>query len=118
MIFLHEEHHVCESMPGQNGKPMKYYHLIIWYKKSKEGPQQYFSNTPFMQFVRRIHKKYNEIAYPSVHSLYDVEVHVKRLVYSGHRYINSVSKPHESIKALMEEEHLAIGKFIFYFYKL
>ena len=117
MIFLHEEHHVCKLLPGNNGKPLKY-HLIIWYRKAKEGPGKYFSNEPFMQFLRRIHRKYNELNYPTIHSLYDVEVHVKHLVYSQHRYINSVPKPHEKIKSLMGEEHLAIGKFTCYFYKL
>ena len=35
MIFLHEEYHVCELLPGNNGKPLKYYHLIIWYRRAK-----------------------------------------------------------------------------------
>ena len=28
-LFLHEEHHKCDVIPGSKGKPLKYYHMLI-----------------------------------------------------------------------------------------
>lgn len=115
-LFLHEEHHKCDIIPGGKGKPLKYYHMLIWFRQKVDGHGRYFSNVPFMQFIRRLYKKYNEACYPVVHELYDIEVQIKRLVRSKHRLITNASEIHESFKHLLEEEQVCEGITNYFYY--
>ena len=56
ILLYHDGSVECEII-DENGARYSYYHLFIWFKKEIKYAQKksYFSNTPFMQYIRRIY---------------------------------------------------------------
>ena len=91
-LLYHDGSVECEII-DENGERFSYYHLFIWFKKQpeKEKRKLYFSNLPFMQYVRRIYACKCEIVYPSVFQYDDVIPRLVSLMKSKHRLIKEES---------------------------
>lgn len=98
MIFVHDKNqedcNVFYEDP-QSGKLVKqlYYHVLVWFHpiKQKTGEKLYFSNTPLMQFIRRIYRSNNYLVYPRVYEIEDCQIHLEKMFRSKHPYLDEVS---------------------------
>ena len=75
------------------GGSNKYYHLFVWYKPGEISNKRkaYFSNLPFMQYVRRMYMLHGEIVYPTVANLTDVNSRIVSLLNSKHHFLKTDS---------------------------
>ena len=97
-IFLHDQHHECNIYKSDLSNPGRYYPVIVWFKTlGNDGSKQYFSNIPLMQWLRRLYRNNGLMIYPSVFNMFDIEVHLDRLISTNHAYLNNVSNPHEVV---------------------
>ena len=107
VIFLHDHHHDCNIFEADLSQPMRYYHVIVWFRRrGRDGSKQYFSNIPLMQWVRRLYRNCGLSLYPSVFDMFDIEVRLKRLIITNHAYLNNVSNPHEDVILVLDEHDL------------
>ena len=95
MFFLHEEHHLY-SMPCVRETGKVYYNFLLWCKPKKEGHGKFFSNVPFIQYLRQTCLKHQMVMTKS-YELFDVVVWVKHLFQSNHRYLCDLSNVQEEI---------------------
>ena len=92
-FFFHDSAHIY----GLNDDMQScYYHLFIWYNKTS-GSGRFFSNLPFMQFLRRMCFR-NKILSPKTYDLYDINVRISHLITSKHQFMRDLSNPHDEIK--------------------
>ena len=92
-MFYHDGSVECEII-DETVEKLTYFHLFIWYKKKpqkRSSKKIYFSNLPFMQYVRRIYASKGEIVYPSVFQYEDVVPRLVSLINSNHRLIKKES---------------------------
>ena len=106
VLLFHDGSVECEIIDETVPK-LQYYHLFIWYHKEAETrrtkKKNYFSNLPFMQFVRRIYSKWGEIIYPHVLDYNDVIPRLVSLINSSHVLIKNKSHFPEWIKEELKE---------------
>ena len=86
-LLYHDGSCQCEIIDETVPK-CTYYHMFVWYEKKEiqrnTMRKAYFSNLPFMQYVRRIYATKGEICYPSVFEYDDVVPHLVSLIRSKH----------------------------------
>lgn len=102
-IFLFHDGSVeCEILDEYCQK-LQYYHLFVWFKMPKKATRKnYFSNIPFMQFLRRIYSCKNELCYPTVFKYDDLMARLISLVNSSHRLMKEESNISYWIKDELE----------------
>ena len=116
MLLYHDGTVECEIV-DETGSKVQYYHMFVWFHKKAVSleKKQYFSNLPFMQYVRRIYQKWGEIVYPHVLNHHDIIPRLMSLIKSGHPYVKNASNVPWWIKETMKE-YLVLGKIIFFFF--
>ena len=105
VLLFHDGSVECEII-DETVPNLVYYHLIVWYQKkinTRRGKKNYFSNLPFMQFVRRIYSKWGEIIYPKVLDFTDIIARLVSLINSNHVLIKQKSHFPEWIKEELKE---------------
>ena len=92
-LLYHDGSVDCEIV-SDSGEKYQYYHMFVWYKNDPNLSslrKLYFSNLPFMQYVRRTYLLKGEIAYPTVLHFLDVISRMVSLINSKHCFMKESS---------------------------